>query len=128
MFVLFTSPFSFLLFLYTVSRRYKRDYLHASTNIVLHYVLYYQHYEETIVLLYTTFVLTIQKRPDLNLPPPSPLEVWPLPLALVISKLPVKTVHTFSKKKLLSVRWVLANKFRLHLEFCWVSSGSKNSG
>ena len=34
----------------------------------------------------------------------------------------MKTVPTFSKRKFLGVRWVVANKFMLLLEFCWVSS------
>ena len=39
-FRLFKSTFSFLLFLYTTSWRYKRDYLHTSINIVL-YIMFY---------------------------------------------------------------------------------------
>ena len=40
LFILFISTFSFLLFLYTVSWRYKRDYLHASIDI-LFYIMFY---------------------------------------------------------------------------------------
>ena len=40
LFTLFISIFSFLLFLYTVSWRYKRDYLYASTDI-LFYIIFY---------------------------------------------------------------------------------------
>ena len=42
LFIVFTSTFSLLLFLYTVSWRQNRDYLHTSIdNFVLNYVLYY---------------------------------------------------------------------------------------
>ena len=41
-------------------------------------------------------------------------------------KLWVRTVPTFWKRKFLGVRWVVASKLRLLLEFCWVSSGGKN--
>ena len=34
----------------------------------------------------------------------------------------VKTVPTLGKGKLTSARWVVANKIRLLLEFCWMSS------
>ena len=63
LFILFISRFSFLLFLYlyAVSWRYKRDYLHASIDILF--------------LFYTTFVLTIQKRSRFEPAPPSSLFV-----------------------------------------------------
>ena len=60
--ILFISTLSFLLFLYSVSWRYKSDYLHASKDI-LFYIMFYiintmkKHY----TLLYH-FVLTTQKR------------------------------------------------------------------
>ena len=62
MIILFISTFSFLLFLYTASWRYKRDYLHASINIVLFIMFYYcSHDKKNIRLFYTTFLLTKQK-------------------------------------------------------------------
>ena len=39
----------------------------------------------------------------------------------------MKTVPTFFKRKH-GVQHIVANKFRLLLEFRWVSSGSKNNG
>ena len=38
--ILFISTFSFLLLLYTVSWKYKRDYLHASIDILI-YIMFY---------------------------------------------------------------------------------------
>ena len=40
LFMLFISTLSFLLFLYTVSWKYMRDYLHASINILFHIMFY----------------------------------------------------------------------------------------
>ena len=40
LFILFINTLSFLLFLYTVSWRYKRDYIHASIDI-LFYIMFY---------------------------------------------------------------------------------------
>ena len=40
LFILFITTFSFLLFLYTVLWKYKRDYLHASTCI-LFYIIFF---------------------------------------------------------------------------------------
>ena len=40
LFILFITTFSFLLFLYTVLWKYKRDYLHASTYI-LFYIIFF---------------------------------------------------------------------------------------
>ena len=42
---------------------------------------------------------------------------------IVISTLQMKTIHTFWKRKFLGVWWVVANKFKLLLEFYWMSSG-----
>ena len=39
----------------------------------------------------------------------------------------MKTVPTFRKKKSFDVRRVVTIKFRLLLEFYWVSSGGKNT-
>ena len=39
----------------------------------------------------------------------------------------MKTIHTFCKRTFLGVPWIVANKFRLVLEFRWVSSGGKNT-
>ena len=44
LFILFASTFLFLLFFYTVSRRYKRDYLHSSMDIsfyIMFYIMFY---------------------------------------------------------------------------------------
>ena len=46
LFILFIGTFSFLLFLCTVSWRYKRDYLRR--HFILCYVLYYQHDKELL--------------------------------------------------------------------------------
>ena len=73
---MFISTFSFLLFFYTASWRYKRDYLHSSMDISF-YIMFYV--INTIKLnnrqFYTTFVLTIQKRFQFELGLPSPLFV-----------------------------------------------------
>ena len=51
-FIFFISTFSFLLFLYTVSCRYERDYLYVSVDILfLHYVLNYLHDEDSFIPL-----------------------------------------------------------------------------
>ena len=72
---LLISTYSFLLFLYTVSQRYKRDYLHASTDI-LFYIKFYNinmmKKHQIIIPCYNTKrPLTKHKGPDLSLPPPS---------------------------------------------------------
>ena len=38
----------------------------------------------------------------------------------------VKTVPTFRERKFIGVQWLVAIKFRVLLEFSWVSSGGKN--
>ena len=38
----------------------------------------------------------------------------------------VKTIPTFWKRKFIGVQWLVANRFRVLLEFSWVSSGVKN--
>ena len=72
---LLISTYSFLLFLYTVSQRYKRDYLHASTDI-LFYIKFYNintMKKQIIIPCYNTKrPLTKHKGPDLSLPPPPP--------------------------------------------------------
>ena len=47
-------------------------------------------------------------------------------IGIVLSKLQMETVHTFLKRRFLGVCKVVAYKFRLLLEFCWVSSGGQN--
>ena len=59
LFVFFISILSSLLLFYAASWRHKRDYLHASLGI-----LFYIHNKETLGPFCTTFVLTIQKRPQ----------------------------------------------------------------
>ena len=63
LFILFISTFSFLLFFYTVSWRYKRDYLHSSMDISF-YIMFYiiNTMKLNIRQFYNKFLLTIQKR------------------------------------------------------------------
>ena len=72
LFILFISTFSFLFF-YTVSWRYKRDYLHSSMDISFYIMFYIINTMKLNRQFYTTFVLTIQKRSRFELGPPSPL-------------------------------------------------------
>ena len=75
--ILYISTLSSLLFLFTVSSRYKSDYLHASIDI-LFFIMFWNIRILTrwrnIKLLYTKFVFAIQKRfrfePDTPSPPP----------------------------------------------------------
>ena len=60
---LFISTFSFLLFLYTVSWRYKRDYLHASIDVF---------FISCSILSTWWRNIRLKKGPDLNLPPSPP--------------------------------------------------------
>ena len=71
---------------------YKRDYLHASKDILLCYVL---HGGETlnIRLFYTTFALTIPKRSRFEPTPP------PLPQSLIWSYAPEQPPQVFYEKK-----------------------------
>ena len=75
LFILFSSTFSFLLFLQSVSWMYKRDYLYASINI-LFYVMFYITNMMKIHYTLLCFVFTIQKSSQFEpQPPPSPLFV-----------------------------------------------------
>ena len=74
--VLIISTFSFLLFLYTISWRYKKDYLHARIDILLCIILYIintmkKHYKLFLCLVrtYDTKKVPISTCP---LPPLSP--------------------------------------------------------
>ena len=71
LFILFISTLSFLLFLYTVSWRYKRDYLHASIDILFVSSMLLTLWKN-IRHFYTMSVLTIQKRSRFEPGPPSP--------------------------------------------------------
>ena len=62
LFILFISTFSFLLFSYTVSWRYKRDYLHASIDILFKLCPMLLTWWRNIRLFYTAFVFIIQAR------------------------------------------------------------------
>ena len=73
--VLFMSTLSFLLFLYTVSGSYKKDYLHASIDILFYISSILLTQWKNIRLFYTTFTLTIQKRSRFEPSLPSPLIV-----------------------------------------------------
>ena len=75
LFILLISTFSFLLFLYTVSWRCKRNYLYASIDILFKLCSILLTWWRNIRLFYTGFVLTIQKRSRFELGPPSPLFV-----------------------------------------------------
>ena len=75
LFILFIITFSFLLFLYTVSWRYKRDYLHASIDIFFILCSLLLTWWRNIRLFYTTFALTIQKSSRSGPGTPSPLFV-----------------------------------------------------
>ena len=76
--VLIISTFSFLLFLYTVSWRYKRDYLHARIDILLCIILYIintmkKHYKLFLCLVrtYDTKKVPISTCPPTLPPQPS---------------------------------------------------------
>ena len=73
LFILFISTFSFLLFLYTVSWRYKRDYLYASIDILFKLCSILLTWWRIIRFFYTVFVLTVQKKSRSEPGPPSPL-------------------------------------------------------
>ena len=64
LFILFINTFLSLLFLCTVSWRYKRDYLHPSKDIHMFYIMFYiiNMMKINIRQFYTTFILQIQKR------------------------------------------------------------------
>ena len=90
--VLIISTFSFLLFLYTVSWRYKRDYLHARIDILLCIILYIintmkKHYKLFLCLVRT---YDTKKAPISTCPPPLSL---PSPLFIATS---VKNPVVFS--------------------------------
>ena len=62
-FIFFISTFSFLLFLYAVSLRYKKNYLHPSMDKSIYIMFYIINTTKiNIWQLYTTFVLKIHKR------------------------------------------------------------------
>ena len=76
--VLIISTFSFLLFLYTISWRYKRDYLHARIDILLCIILYIintmkKHYKLFLCLVrtYDTKKVPISTCPPTLPPQPS---------------------------------------------------------
>ena len=90
------SKVSFLLFLYTISWRYKRHYLYVSIDILLKLCTILL---RNIRLFYTVFLLTIQKMPDSNLPP------LPSPLFLATSLFLAKTLHTLYKSSPLKCKF-----------------------
>ena len=69
------STFSSLLFLYTISWRYKRDYVHVSRDILFKLCIILLTCWRNIRLFYTAFLLMIQKRSRFEPGPPSPLFV-----------------------------------------------------
>ena len=71
--ILFISTFSFLLFLYTVSWKYKSDYLHASIDILFYIMLHIINTTMKQSSIWCSY-FRYKKGPDLNLPP-SPLFV-----------------------------------------------------
>ena len=70
LFMLFICTFSFLLFLYTVSWRYKRDYVHVSRDILFKLCTILLIWWRNIRLFYTSFLPTIQKRSWFEPAPP----------------------------------------------------------
>ena len=65
LFILFISTLSLLLFFYTVSWSYTRDYLHTSIEILF----YIRKIEERLDSFIPSSYLRYKKGPDLNLPP-----------------------------------------------------------
>ena len=61
LFILHICTLSCLLFLHTVSWKYKRDYLHASIKIVFYIMFYIINMMKKHRLFYATFVLMIHK-------------------------------------------------------------------
>ena len=59
--ILFISTFSLLLFLYRVTWKYKRDYLHASVDVLFYIMFYIINMIKDIGLFYTAFMPTIKK-------------------------------------------------------------------
>ena len=66
LFMLFISTFSFSLILYTVSWRYKRDYLNISIDILFN-IMFYIHDEETPYSFILLSYLRSKKGPNLKL-------------------------------------------------------------
>ena len=64
-YTIFFSTFPFLLFLYTVSWRYKTYYLHVSIDILYIFV------QETLDSFIPCSYLQYKKGPDINLPTPN---------------------------------------------------------
>ena len=86
LFILFISTFSFLLFLYTVSWRYKRDYLHASIDI-LFYIMFFiiNTKKKCWTLLYHVHICDTKKVP-----------IWTWPLSPLFVATPLCTVHALA--------------------------------
>ena len=100
LFVLFIRTFQFLLLLYTVSWRYKRDYFHISIDILFH--LMFQILLTrwgSIRLFYTTFILTIHKRSRFE-------SASPLSSPLFVA-MPLDSMET----ELLNYCWIIADLF-----------------
>ena len=84
LFILFIITFSFLLFLYTVSWEYKRDYLHASIDI-LFYIMFFiiNTMKKCWTLLYHVRICDTKKVP-----------IWTWPFSPLFVATPLCTVIT----------------------------------
>ena len=80
LFILLISTLSFLLFLYTVSRRYKRDYLHASIDILFYIMFYIINTMKKQSLLYRIRTYDTKKVP-----------IWTWPLGPLFTATPLLT-------------------------------------
>ena len=100
LFILFISTLSSLLFLYTVSWRYKRDYLHANIDILLYIMFCTINTMKDINSLVPRSYLRYKKGPDLNLLPSFPpfhyLQLRPWLIVIIRSKLSLLHVHALA--------------------------------
>ena len=90
LFVFFISILSSLLLFYTASWRHKRDYLHASLDI-----LFYIHNKETLGLLYYVCSYNTKKAPIWIWPPQSTMCSYTPDMSIVIIYLPGCDVINF---------------------------------
>ena len=97
LFILFISTLSSLLFLYTVSWRYKRDYLHTNIDILLYIMFCTINTMKDINPFVPRSYLRYKKGPDLNLLSPLP----PIPLFVA-----TPLVNCYNQKQIKSLaRW-----------------------
>ena len=100
LFILFISTLSSLLFLYTVSWRYKRDYLHTNIDILLYIMFCTINTMKDINSFVPRSYLRYKKGPDLNLLPPFPpfhyLQLRPWLIVIIRSKLSLLHVQALT--------------------------------